>query len=456
VPRFAPRALSNEQVETVKYCCFLLLCFFLCALLLLAPARLPAQPVTPPAPSVQQQQQKETTKEYSLPPEKLQKAIEYATASNWLHFLGAIYDIAVLLAVLGFGLSAKFRDWAESLSRRRFVQALIFVPLLSLTTDVVSLPLGIYSQHLALRFDQSIQSWPSWLWDWTKGELVGFVISVVLVFILYAVIRRSPRRWWFYFWLASLPILFTIIFLTPYVIEPLFFQFDPLTKQHADLVNELEKVVARGGLAIPPDRMFEMKASEKLKSVNAYVTGFGSSKRVVVWDTTLQKMTTPETLFVFGHEMGHYVLGHIRNSLILAAFFALLLLYAAYHALHWMLARWGARWRIRDLSDWASLPVLILFVSIVGFVTEPITNSYSRYQEHQADIFGLEVIHGLVPNSREVASHAFQVLGEVSLDEPNPGAFIEFWIYSHPSITARIAFAQSYDPWTNHTEKYVK
>lgn len=423
---------------------------------LFAPMRVSAQPGTTPAPSAQQQQQKESTKEYSLPPEKLKKAIEYSRASNWLHFIGAIYGIAVLLAVLGFGLSSKFRDWAESVSRRRFVQALIFVPLLSLTTDLLDLPLGIYSQHLALRFDQSIQSWPSWLWDWAKGELVGFVISVLLVYILYAVIRRSPRRWWFYFWLASLPILFTIIFLTPYVIEPLFFQFDPLTKQHADLVNELEKVVARGGLAIPPDRMFEMKASEKLKSVNAYVTGFGASKRVVVWDTTLQKMTTPETLFVFGHEMGHYVLGHIRNSLILAAVFALLLLYAAYHALHWMLARWGARWRIRELNDWASLPALILFVSIVSFVAEPITNSYSRYQEHQADIFGLEVIHGLVPDSREVASHAFQVLGEVSLDEPNPGAFIEFWLYGHPSITARIAFTQSYDPWTSHTEKYVK
>jgi Zn-dependent protease with chaperone function len=432
---------------------FFLLPFFLLMVLFLTPSRLPAQPTPQAAPSVQQ---KETTKEYTLPPEKLEKAIEYSRARNWLHFIGAIYGVAVLLAVLGLGLSAKFRDWAEAASRRRFVQALIFVPVLSLATDVVSLPLGVYDQHLALRFDQSVQSWPSWVWDWTKGELIGFVISVILVFILYAVIRRSPRRWWFYFWLASLPILFAIIFLSPYVIEPLFFQFDPLAKQHADLVNELEKVVARGGLAIPPERMFEMKASEKLKSLNAYVTGFGASKRVVVWDTTLQKLTTPETLFVFGHEMGHYVLGHIRNSLILAALFALLLLYAGYHGLHWMLGRWGPRWRIRDLNDWASLPALLLFVSVVSFFAEPVTNAYSRWQEHQADIYGLEVIHGLVPNTRDVAAHAFQVLGEVGLDEPNPSAFIEFWIYSHPSTSERVAFAQSYDPWASGTQKYVK
>src|SRR5260370_1702853 len=106
----------------------------------------------------------------------------------------------------------------------------------------------------------------------------------------------------------------------------MFFKFEPLATKHKALVDELEKVVARGGLAIPPDRMFEMQASEKVTSLNAYVSGFGASKRVVVWDTTLQKLTTPEVLSVFGHEMGHYVLGHVRNSMILGALFSLLLL----------------------------------------------------------------------------------------------------------------------------------
>jgi len=414
---------------------------------------LAAQPAQPPSATTEK---KETTREYSLPPDKLEKAIAYSRARNWLHFADELYGIALLVAILFLGLSAKFRDWAEAASKRRFVQALIFVPLLILANDLLSLPLGIYSQHLELVYEQSVQSWPSWLWDWTKGELIGFVIAIVLVFLLYAVIRRSPRRWWFYFWLASLPILFTIIFLTPLVIEPLFFQFEPLAKRHNDLVNELEKVVARGGLAIPPERMFEMKASEKLNSLNAYVTGLGASKRVVVWDTTLAKTTTPETLFIFGHEMGHYVLGHIRNSLILSSFFALILLYAGYHALHWMLRRWGARWHIRDISDWASLPVLMLFVSVASFLAEPVINGYSRHQEHQADIYGLEVIHGLVPNSSAVAAHSFQVLGEVGLDEPNPNPFIEIWIYSHPSISERVAFASSYDPWSNGTPQFVK
>src|SRR5712692_5074869 len=234
--------------ERTRGTCVLLLLFILA--LMLAPEQLPAQP-SQPTPAAADH--KESPQAYSLPPDKLQKAIEYSRARYWLHFIGVAYGVAVLLVILGFGMSAKFRDWAEAASRRRLVQVILFVPLFTLANDVLSLPLGIYGQHLALAFDQSVQSWPSWLWDWTKGELIGFVISIVLTFVLYGVIRRSPKRWWFYFWLASLPILFTIIFLEPLVIEPLFFKFEPLSVKHQPLVNELERVVAKGGLAIPPE-----------------------------------------------------------------------------------------------------------------------------------------------------------------------------------------------------------
>ena len=434
------RCLHLSLMVTAR--CFLLLV----AGLLTVP--LQAQP-TPPAP-------KEQAREYSLPPDKLERAVEYSRARDWLSFGGAIYGIAVMLAILQWGLPPKFRDWAEGASQHRFVQAMVFVPVLALATDLFSLPLGLYGQHLDRIYDQSVQSWPSWFWDWTKAELLEFGIGIVLAFILYAVIRWSPRRWWFYFWLASLPILFTVMFLEPFVIEPLFFEFQPLAKQHRALVGEIEKVMIRGGLIIPPDRIFEMKASEKLNSLNAYVTGLGASKRVVVWDTTMAKMTSAETLSVFGHEMGHYVLGHVRNSLILASVFALILLFIGYHGLHWLLGRWGSRWRIRNEADWASLPVLLLIAAVLSFLSGPITNAYSRWQEHQADIYGLEVIHGIVPDSREVASHAFQILGEVDLDEPNPSPFIEFWLYTHPSISERIAFAQSYDPWSSGTPKYIR
>jgi len=385
--------------------------------------------------------------QYSLPPDKLQRAIEYAHASYRLHFGSELLGIAILAAIIASGLSAKFRDWAEAVSTHRFIQALVFVPLLLITNDVLYLPANIYGQHLELKFDQSIQTWPSWLWDWTKAELIALVCAVPLAFLLYAVIRRSPRRWWLYFWLATLPIIVAVMYLEPMVIEPMFYHFQPLSDQHPALVNQLEGLVARAGLSIPPSRMFEMKASEKLNSLNAYVSGFGGSKRLVVWDTTLQKLTTPETLFVFGHEMGHYVLNHIRNSLLLLALALLALLWAGSHVVGRL---------VPDVSDWTSLPVLLLMVAIVSAISEPVVNTYSRWQEHQADIYGLEVTHGVLPDSAMVAAHSFQVMGEIGLDEPNPNRFIEFWLFTHPSISRRVAFAQSYNPWPSGNPKYVK
>jgi Zn-dependent protease with chaperone function len=202
--------------------------------------------------------------------------------------------------------------------------------------------------------------------------------------------------------------------------------------------------------------MYEMKASEKLNSLNAYVTGIGASQRVVVWDTTLQKMTAGQTLFVFGHEMGHYVLHHILLGIVATCLMLLVALYAGYHAMTWMTARWGVRWGITGVDDWASLPLLMLTVAVLSFAAEPLTNSFSRILEHNADIYGLEVIHGIVPDAPQAAAQAFQILGEVSLSDPNPSPFIEFWMYDHPAVADRVRFAAEYDPWgTGTAPKYV-
>ena len=414
--------------------------------LLLAPERIHAQSGTTATQTNAGAQQSEVT-HYTLPPGKYEKAVKYARARYTLFFAGSAYGFLLLVLIVIFRWSARFRDVAERASSSRFVQALIFIPLLVLTLAVLQLPLDMIGQSLALRYDQSVQSWGSWIWDWSKAELISIIISVVLAWILYGVIRRSSKRWWLYFWLVSLPILVFLLFIAPVVIEPMFFDFSPLQSKQPQLVTEIEKVVQRGGLTIPPDRMFEMNASQKLKSVNAYVTGFGASKRVVVWDTTVQKMTVPQTLFVFGHEMGHYVLGHIPKSIAFAAAVLLIFLYLGFRLLTRILATWGARWQIRGPDDWASLPVLLAVVGFLAFVASPVFSTYSRYQEHEADIYGLEVIHGLVPNSSQVAAQAFQALGEINLSDPNPPEFIKIWLYDHPTIPERVRFAYQYDPW---------
>jgi STE24 endopeptidase len=394
---------------------------------------------------------------YALPPDLYAKARRFAQARYQLYFVDAVWGLIVLLLVLRWKLAPKFRDWAERTSRTRFLQAAIYAPLLLLTLGVLGLPTAVYGQWLSRSYGISVQGWGSWAWDWTKGQLIGFVLGIILVWILYAVIRRSAQRWWFYFWLCTIPILLFVFFISPWVIDPLFFKFEPLQPKQPELVTTLENVVHRAGMNIPPDRMYLMKASEKLNALNAYVTGFGASKRVVVWDTTLAKMKSAETAFVFGHEMGHYVLGHIPKAITFLAVVFLVLFYLGYRFIGGMLARWGVGWEIRGVDDWASLPILMLLLSLLSFLVTPILSSFSRYQEHQADVYGLEVTHGLTPNSSQVAARAFQVLGEVDLADPDPPAFMKFWLYDHPSIPDRVQFALTYDPWAKGEQpQFVK
>ena len=397
------------------------------------------------------------TDQYRLSRERYEKAVSYSRTGYTLYFISYFLSAIVLLLILRLGGAAKFRDIAEAASDKKWVQCLVFVPLLILLTDLFELPIRIYWHALSLRYQQSIQPWGSWIVDWSKEEALSVGLAVLLVFVLNFAMRKSPRRWWFYFWLAALPILLFFFFISPWFIDPLFNHFEPLAKGHPQLVNSIETLTQRAGVPIPRERMFVMKASEKTNQINAYVTGIGASKRVVIWDTTIQKTSTDEALFILGHELGHYVLGHVAIGFFFFAVSLLLALYVMYGALHWSLQRWGAQWKIRGPEDWAAIAVFLLWLEILSFISSPIANGFSRMQEHAADVYGLEVIHGIVPNSEEVAAHGFQVMGDLDLSDPNPPAFITFWLYSHPPLAERLVFAHAYDPWSKgEPPKYVK
>jgi Zn-dependent protease with chaperone function len=395
--------------------------------------------------------------EYAPPPAQYARAKAYSNAHYRHFFINALYGFLLLLVVLRWRLAPAFRDLAERVSARRGLQLIIFAPLILLTLAVLGIPSDIWDQSLARAYGLSVQGWGPWLRDWIVNQAVTLIVGTLLVAILYAVIRRSPRRWWFYFWLASIPVLLALFFLQPIVIDPLFYTFKPLQTEQPVLLSEMQKVVHRGGMEIPADRMFVMNASSKQTGQNAYVTGFGASKRVVVWDNTIAKATIPETLFVFGHEMGHYVLLHIPKEISIDAAILLFLLYVGYRLANGLLARWGAQWGIRDLRDWASLPVLLFVITALAFLATPVFNAVSRHFEHEADRYGLEVIHGIVPNPNQVAAHYFEKSGETNLSDPDPSTFIKVWFYDHPTRPERVHFVVTYDPWSKgKAPKYVK
>lgn len=427
---------------------FSALFFLLAAGLLSAPPSRAQQPQAPTTTQPPAQASTPQVQGYTLTPGQEAQAVAYAHARHELYFLDVAYGILLLVLMLQLRVPPAYRDWATKWTDSSFGQIVVFAPLLLLTTDILSLPTAIWSHRLALQYQQSIQGWGSWLADWSKGEGVEIGIAILLVWVLFAVIRKSPRKWWVWFWLAAVPLIILGAVIEPLIVEPLFFKFTPLASSEPRLAGNIEQMTIRAGSPIPQSRIFEMNASVKLRELNAYVTGLGASKRVVVWDTTIQRMSGDEVLFVTGHEMGHYVLGHVRDGILFACAVLLFFLNLAYRALHWMLARWGETWAIRGPDDLASLPVFILLLMSFGFLFTPISNAYSRHLEHQADQYGLEVVHGLVPGAPVVAAHAFQILGEVDLEEPKPSTAVKFWFYNHPPLDERMRFAQTYDPWS--------
>lgn len=384
---------------------------------------------------------------YTLPPDLLRKAIALTRLRTILSFGGTAWSVAILLLALALRWPVHLRNWAERATPRRWFQGLLFLPPAILFLTLISLPLAIYSQHVERRYGLSVQSWRSWAADQGKALLLSLVVFTPLLLLLFWIVRRSPKIWWLWFWLATLPVILFGVFISPLWVDPMFNHFSPLQKSDPQLVVQLERLAQHADLDIPPSRMFLMRASEKVTGLNAYVTGVGASKRIVVWDTTIQKLPPNEILFIAGHEIGHYVLDHIYKGLAFTALLLFVLLWLACRCIVWLLVRYREQWGIRGENDWAALAVFVLVATCIGFLSSPIANSFSRWEEHQADIFGQEAIHGLVANPQQTALQAFNALGRVYLEAPHPNAAIEFWLDSHPSVSQRAEFALHYDPW---------
>jgi Zn-dependent protease with chaperone function len=384
---------------------------------------------------------------YTLPHAKLEKATALNRIRMTLDIAATVWTPLQLLLILILGGAAWMRDAAVRLSNNLWVQGVSFFFLLLLVTFLLNLPLGIYGHRVALSYGLSVQGWDSWLGDKAKLFALEWAVGSHLALIMFWVIRKSPKRWWFWFWIPAVASVLAGVFLTPYVIDPIFNKFEPLAATDSALVERLERVVARGGLSIPPDRMFLMKASAKSNEMNAYVTGFGASKRVVVWDTTIAKSSPDDIAFIFAHEMGHYALDHVVLGVGLSCLGLLPFFWIGYHGQRLVLARFGAAWRIPTLQDWAALVALALVLVTLSILSEPFNNVISRAMEHNADVYGQEAVHGIVADPQTVGQRSFQTLGEDSLDDPTPHPLFDWWFGTHPPTRLRAAFAEAYDPW---------
>jgi Zn-dependent protease with chaperone function len=374
-------------------------------------------------------------------PEPSEKALAYHRGGNILWIFSTLWSLAVLAAYLFTGFSARLRNLAQRIGRRWFFVVGIYIVLLTLISFVIDLPLSYYSGYVREHaYGLSNQTFGKWFGDSIKGLLVSCIAAFLFVWIPFLLLKKSPRRWWFYTGLVAVPILVLIILVTPIWIDPLFNTFGPM-KDKA-LETSILQLAERSG--IEGGRVFEVDKSTDTNAVNAYVTGFGETKRIVLWDTIIAKLKAEELLFVMGHEMGHYMLGHIWKSIFFFSALIMLTLYAIHRTADWFIRKYRDRVGFDRLSDVAAFPLIVLLFNLYFLIITPFALTFTRYNEHEADRFGLEIT-----TNNHAAATAFVKLQSENLGVPRPALLVKLWRASHPTLGERIDFCNAYKPWAS-------
>ena len=366
---------------------------------------------------------------YPMSEERRDKLESYSRFVNIWRFAGFFAIVGVYLLILVTGLSARLRTWA-GVARKRFFVVWLFWAMFCVVEYALYLPFSIYRGFVV---ESNYGFLNQGLGGWFGEDLIGLVLRILIgiipVWFFYWLVGRM-KRWWLAFTLGAIPIVIIGIVVAPVVIDPIFNDYVPL--KDPQLRHEILSLASRAGIG--DSDVFQVNASEQSSKINAYVTGLFGSKRIVLYDTMIDNFETDEIRFVMAHEMGHYVMHHIWWGLGVAIVFMLFALWLLDRTIRPVIRRWSRRFRFERLSDLASLPLVLIFVTVIMFVFQPATNYASRAMERQADRYGLEM-SGV---STETAVRTFEKLSVFNLSDPDPHPAIEFWFYSHPSLQKRI------------------
>ena len=380
------------------------------------------------------------------------KALSYYHSGNILWFVEILWGMLIPALFLFTGFSAKIRNWAQKIGKKWFFVVGIYFIIFTIISTLIDLPLSYYTEFIRQHaYDLSNQTFGKWAGDTLKSLMVGSVFGFCIVWIPYWLLKKAPKRWWLYVGLGTVPFMFLIMLVEPIWVEPLFNDFGPM--KNKALEAKVLTLADRAG--IEGSHVFEVNKSVDTKELNAYVTGFLGTKRIVIWDNTIAKMTEGELLFVLGHEMGHYVLGHVWKEIVFSSLMMLLTLFLADRAAKVIIARYKERFGFDRLSDIASFPLILLLFGVFGFIINPLDNWISRAIEHQADQFGLEITR-----DNHDAATAFVKLQMENLSNPRPALWYKILRADHPVLGDRIDYANTYKPWEKgekpEFEKYFK
>lgn len=367
------------------------------------------------------------------------EATTYYKHGNILFIINLLWSLIVPAAIAFSGFGAKLRNFCQKISTRWLLEKALYTLFFLLIVTALTFPLDYFTDFVrSHKYGLSNQTFGRWFNHYCMTFAITTLLGIILVWILYGVIRKSKNRWWLYFGLLNFPLAILLVFIQPLMIAPLFNDFGPM--KNKQLEEKILHLAARAG--IEGGRVYEVDMSADTNQVNAYVTGIGASKRIVIWDTAIRELSEDQLLFVMGHEMGHYVLHHMWWGILVYTLITIIVLYLVHVGLGFCTRRWGERLGFREVGDIASLPLIMFLYALFSFLLSPLGNLFSQKIEHDADTFGLELTH-----LNEAAATGFVKLSSTNLGYPWPGPFYMVFRTGHPSIGARITFFNEYKPW---------
>jgi STE24 endopeptidase len=372
-------------------------------------------------------------------PPPSEKAVRYHRSGNVIWAVEHLVGLALPAAILLLGISARLGALAAGWAHGRFYPTLvIYLALLSGLMFVIQLPLSYYVGYAREHaYGLSSQRLGKWVADEFKGLAVGVALGAAVLWVPYLLLRASPEHWWLWTGALALPFFGLVLLIAPVFIAPLFNKYGPMH----DKALEAEVLSVAAAAGVEGARVFEVEKSVDTKKVNAYVTGVGNTKRIVLWDTLLARLTSRQTRFVVGHEVGHYVLGHVWLNILISSALTLVGLWGVHLTADLALGRFGALFGFDRISDVASMPLLMLLLSLFSTAITPAMLALSRRHERAADRFGLDLTR-----DNHAAATAFVALQEQNLAVPRPGRLYKIFRASHPPIGERIDFINSYRP----------
>lgn len=363
-----------------------------------------------------------------LSPEARAKSDAYFEGGYWLLLWDFLAGLGVAWIFLGTRLSARIRDWAERMTRFRFLQTALYSLVYIAGSALLLLPWSAYEGYFREhQYGMSNQDLGGWLGDQAKGLAIGLVLGSLAITAIYAVLRKSPKNWWLWGALVAVGLALLTVVISPVYLEPVFNDFQPIAE--SPLKERILSMARANG--IPATDVYEFNASKQTKRISAHVSGLFGTTRISLNDNLMNRGSEEEILAVLGHEMGHYVLNHVTKGLTSTG----ILIVAGFAFLAWAFdrvrARFGAGWGIRGIGDVAGLPLLLFLLSVFSLATTPVWNTLTRTTEAEADNYGLNV-------SQQPDGFAQAALHLSEYRKMAPGPIEEFLFYDHPSGWNRI------------------